>query len=419
MNRPIKEVWFLTSELESERASSFRQERWCRIFLDAGAALRIFNLRGAFDHSDAVCTDIESLSEFRRAGVAMYRGPITSVREGMLVRIARMIKHLFLVDLYLPNVFKLYRRLNFLLKNRQEPVVLMASSPPFSVAVVGAFIKKRHPQKVVFTVDMRDAWALHTALGGIKPVKRFIERWVLNIADSVTTVSHGLADEFYERYGVKVGVMYNIATHYLNAPPPDLIDMKDVCAEIDPCKTTLVYTGSTPENFYDVASIVRAFKNLKRVTPHLADRLQFVFVGACEPVQREAVGNSVSASDMVFVPHLPQSVARSLQASASALIFLAYHGPKNMGVVSTKLFEYLCLGQPIAPFDLWEDSDVDILLRRYCGRSINVHDEQDITRLLAKIAEDGVGVLPKLTEVNRVHELVDDYHIHAQNLLKA
>ena len=417
MKTRCKEVWFLTSELESERASSFRQERWCRIFLESGATLRIFNLRGVFDHSDAECADANALAEFRRAGMAQYRGPRTSVREGTAVRILRRLKHILLADLYLPNVIKLYRSLNTLLNSRTEPVVIMASSPPFSVALVGALIKWKYPGKVVFAVDMRDAWALHTALGGIKPLKRFIERWVLRRADHVTTVSQGLADEFQERYDIHVGVMYNVATHYLDAPPAECIDMREVNPDIDPTRHTLVYTGSTPVNFYDIASIVGAMAYLRRERPSVAQRLQLVFIGACDEVRREADALGVKVPDIVFVPHLPHAKARAMQASATALIFLAYHGPQNMGVVSTKLFEYLCLGQPVVPFDLCEGSDVDLLLRRYCGTSINAHGKEAITALLTCIAEQGTAMLPKLIDVYRVRELIDDYHRYAKKLL--
>jgi len=412
-----KEIWFLTSELESERASSFRQERWCRIFLEAGAILRIFNLRGVFNHSDAVCADANALTEFRRTGMAQYRGPKPSVREGMSVRALRWLKHILLADLYLPNVIKLYRSLNTLLNGRTDPVVIMASSPPFSVTLVGALIKQRYPDKVVFVIDMRDAWALHTALGGIKPLKRFIEGWVLRRADRVTTVSQGLAEEFKERYRIHVGVMYNVATHYLDAPPAERIDMREVNPDIDPTRHTLLYTGSTPVNFYDVASIIAAMAYLRRERPNVAQRLQLVFIGACDEVRREANAQGVKAPDIVFVPHLPHAKARAMQASATALIFLAYHGPKNMGVVSTKLFEYLCLGQPVVPFDLCEGSDVDLLLRRYCGTSINAHGKEAITALLTCIAEQGTAMLPKLIDVHRVRELIDDYYCYAKELL--
>lgn len=417
MSRLLHEAWFLTSELESERASSFRQERWCRIFLEAGATLRIFNLRGAFDHSDVVCTDAQALASFRRDGLARYRGPQASVREGLAVRALRRLKHLLLADLYLPNIVKLYRRLDRLLRARSEPVVMMASSPPFSVAVVGALIKRRHPSKVVFAVDMRDAWALHNALGGIKPIKRAIERRVLRRADRVTTVSKGLADEFFGRYGVKVGVMYNVATHYLDVPPATRIDLRNVNQEIDPARMTLVYTGSTPEHHYDVAAIVGAVARLRRERPELAQRLQLVFVGACEEVRREAQAQGVSTPEIVFVSHLPHATVRSVQASATALLFLAHHGPNNMGVVSTKLFEYLCLGQPVVPLDLCEGSDVDLLLRRYCGTSINAHGEQAIAALLVRVVEQGSAALPQIKDVQRVRELLEDYRRHADDLL--
>ena len=417
MTRRLREAWFLTSELESERASSFRQERWCRIFLEAGATLRIFNMRGAFDHSDAVCADTEALAAFRREGLVRYHGPQASVREGLTVRLLRRLKHLLLVDLYLPNVINLYRRLDVLLRARNEPVVLMASSPPFSVAVVGALIKRRHPGKVVFAVDMRDAWALHNALGGIKAIKRAIERRVLRRADHVTTVSKGLADEFHERYGVDVDVMYNVATHYLDVPSALRIDLREVNRAIDPTRTTLVYTGSTPEHHYDLAAIVGAVALLRRERPGLARRLQLVFVGACDEVRREAQAQGVGAPEIVFVSHLPHATVRSVQASATALLFLAHHGPNNMGVVSTKLFEYLCLGQPVVPFDLCEGSDVDLLLRRYCGASINAHGEQAIAALLARVVEQGPDELPRLGDAQRVRELQEDYRHHAAKLL--
>ena len=413
------EIWFFTSELEGERASSFRQERWCRIFLNSGARLRIFNLRGAFGHSDETCTSDDALTEFRRRGVAKHVGPKASVREGLIVRILRRIKHVLLVDLYLPNVIKLLWHTHRLLKLRNKPVVIMASSPPFSVAVVGAILKRLHGQKVIFAVDMRDAWALHNALGGIKPIKRIIERAVLRTADEVTTVSYGLADEFKQHYGVEVGVMYNVATHYLDAPAPVPVDWAQVSNDIDPTRRHLVYTGSTPEGHYDLKSIVGSMVHLRCTSPGLADRLQLVFVGACDEVRREAMSQEVPPGDIVFIGHLPHSISRSVQAGADALIFLAHFGEKNAGVVSTKLFEYLCLGKPVLPFSLHNDSDVDILLRRYCGKSLNLHSVEEIAQNLACVAAGEFKFLPVLKEVDRVRELVDDYRHYAVKLLSA
>lgn len=414
----IREIWFLTSELEGQRASSFRQERWCKIFLDAGAHLRVFNLRGAFHHGDEPIANHTALQAYRQRAMAQYSGPQASVREGLTVRLLRRVKHLLLADLYLPSVIKLLLHTHRLLKARRERVVIMASSPPFSVAVVGALLKRWHGDKVVLAIDMRDAWALHNALGGIKPMKRLIERLVLRRADHVTTVSYGLAEEFEQWYAVKVGVMYNVATHYLDVPPATKVDLTTVSPEVDAARRQLVYTGSTPEGHYDLQAIVGAVRELRAQHPEAADALQLVFVGACDEVRREAARQGVKAGDIVFIKHLPHEVARAVQASAHALLFLAHFGPNNAGVVSTKLFEYLCLGQPVLPFCLHQGSDVDRLLRRYCdGVSLNCHTSHEIMQTLLTLARQGPGLLPTLTDAQRVRELLDDYHAHANTLL--
>lgn len=410
------EVWFLTSELESERAGSFRQERWSYLFLNAGASVRIFNLRGAFGYSDIVCKDVASFRKFRANAIKLYRGPRTSVREGLLVKFLRKIKHYSLADLYLPNVFRVYKHLEFLLRNQNKPVVLMASSPPFSVALISALIKKKYPDKVILSIDMRDAWALHTALGGFKFIKRIIERSVLKRADYVTTVSRGLSEEFNATYDINVLVMYNVATHYLDTPKPSPIKLDEIISGVDLNRRILIYTGSAPENFYDVESIVKALYRINK-NVDLANRLQFIFAGACETVQRAAESLNISDNDILFIPHLPRPIARSLQVSGSALIFLAFNGPKNMGVVSTKIFEYLYLGQPIIPFGLCHDSDVDFLLKHYCGSSINVIGEDEIYDLLVKVITEGVDFLPRLSDPTKVNELLEDYICHVKKLL--
>ena len=87
------------------------------------------------------------------------------------------------------------------------------------------------------------------------------------------------------------------------------------------------------------------------------------------------------------------------------------------GVVSTKLFEYLCLGQPILPVSLHADSDVDRLLVRYCEASINVHSAQEIMLALARTVREGPAWLPRLDDSSRVKELVDDYRKQAHDVL--
>jgi hypothetical protein len=339
------------------------------------------------------------------------------LREGAIVKLVRHVKHLLLTDLYRPNIFKLIYFVHRLLKKRDTKILLMASSPPFSLAVVGAILKRWHGSKVVLTVDMRDAWALHNALGGIKSIKRNIECAVLRSADSVSTVSKWLANEFSNAYGINVEVMYNVATHYTNSNTAIPIAWADISKEISNTRLKLVYTGATPPGYYDIKSLVGGIVTLRSKHPEIADRIQLVFVGACGEVQREAKFQGVQAGDIVFVSHLPHRVVRQVQMQADVLLFLAHFGEGNKGVVSTKLFEYLYLGKPILPISLCEDSDVDQLLHRYCGCSLNAHSSEAIMQVIASLVANGTQSLPKLDESIRLVELLDNYNHYAKRLL--
>jgi glycosyltransferase involved in cell wall biosynthesis len=414
----MNKVWFFTSELEGDRASSFRQERWCQVFLDVGSSITVFNVRGAINLGEYSFTTLKGFRIFREQALA--NAPLmASVREGVAARLIRRVKHIFLIDLYLPNVIRLLIRTINRLRKTPGHVTIMASSPPFSVAVVGALLKIVFRKKITLIVDMRDAWALHPALGGVRMIKRLVEGVALNKADYLATVSFGLAEEFEACYGIRTRVMYNVATHYLDTKPAVTIDLTTLSPEISKERLQLVYTGSTPEGHYDVASIVGGMALLRRKFPSLADRVQLIFVGACDEIRREALRQRVGNDDLVFVGHVPHSTARSIQASADALMFLAHYGLNNCGVVSTKLFEYLCLGKPLIPFSLHANSDVDRLLVRYCQNTIRAHTPEEIAIVLAAVARDGVDGLPRLENVVRVRELIEDYDHFAREVIGA
>lgn len=414
----MNEVWFFTSELEGDRASSFRQERWCRVFLDVGTTIKVFNVRGAFNLSEYSFSTLRDFRAFREQ--AITNAPLmASVREGLPVRLIRRIKHLLLVDLYLPNVIRLLIKTISRLRQTPGHITIMASSPPFSLAVVGALLKTVFRDKITLVVDMRDAWALHPALGGVRLIKRFIEGVALKRVDYLTTVSFGLAEEFEVSYGIRTRVMYNVATHYLDTIRAVTIDLTSVDPAISQKRLRLVYTGSTPEGHYDVSSIVGGMALLRSSFPLLADRVQLIFVGACDEIRREAMRQRIDNDDLVFVGHVPHSTARSIQASADALIFLAHYGPNNCGVVSTKLFEYLCLGKPLIPFSLHANSDVDRLLVRYCKHTIRAHTPEEIATALAEVARNGVDGLPLLEKVDRVRELTEAYNSFSHEVISA
>ena len=411
-----REVWFFTSEIEGERAGSFRQARWARVFLDAGAPIRVFNVQGATHLTQRAFATSEAFDAFREECRATAR-PAASVREGWYVGAVRALKHIILADFYLPNILKLLSAVRTLLADGRR-VVLFASSPPFALAFAGWLLASWFPKQVTFVVDMRDAWALHTSLGGIKPLKRAIEKMVLRRAAHVSTVSHGLANEFGERYGVSVDVLYNVATHYFNPPAAAEVDWLALNPALTPGRLRFGYTGSSPVGFYDLGAIARGAVALSKADPALADRVQMVFVGACEEMRREAAAAGVTHDDIAFVGHVPHKLSSAIQQAADALLFLAYDGEGNKGVVSTKFFEYLALKKPVLPMGLRPRSDVDQLLHQLCGRSLIVLTDKDVSTVLEDLAGEGLNALPRLNRHEDLMPLFQAYRVYADRVLE-
>lgn len=412
-NRGISEAWFFTSELEAERAGSFRQDRWCRVFLELGLPVRIFNVRGFLQLTSARFASVQEFEAFRVA-VGHRSGPRASVREGLVARILRRVKHAFLIDLYYPNIFRLVYRALSELRGAPARVLVMGSSPPFSLAVAAAIVRVLRPGRVELAVDMRDAWAMHLSLGGSRGLKLAIEGLVLRRASGISAVSYGLAEEFEENHGVKVDVLYNVATHYFETPARKVIDWKTLCPEVDPSRLKLVYTGSTPEDFYDLPSLVAALKLFRAETPELADRIQLVFVGACDAMRRELHRQGAGEQDVVFAGHVPHALAKMIQQNADGLLYLTYRG---RGAVSTKIFEYFALSKPIFPLFVPTASDVDHLLKNYGGVSMVLHQTGEIVAALRGVAgPGGLEALPCCKDPMVLRRLLDEYRDYSRRL---
>ena len=387
------------------------------MFLALGARASVYNLPegGAFLLTEAHFESPGDFARFRHDAMAKST-PTASVREGWKVQFMRRIKHLFMVDLYYPNVFRLlWRATRRLARLGSGRVIVMSSSPPFSLALAGAILKTLYPQRVTLVIDMRDPWTLHLSLGGVKPIKRRIERWVLLRADHLTTVSFGLKQQFEETHGVTMGVLFNVASHYAQIAPGLPVDWRSLNPGIDINRIKLVYTGSTPVGYYDLAALVGAMKKLRSETPRSADRLQLVCVGACAELQREVERQQLVLGDIVFVPHVSHDMARRIQQSADVLLFLTYLGK---GAVSTKIFEYLALGKPIFPVAVQRDSDLDRLLLRFGRSSLNLRTPAEIADGLARLPEPGgLACLPRATRPEELGSLLEDYRVFARELL--
>ena len=404
--RPQLELWLLASELEGERASSHRQFRWCECLLDAGFFIEAFSLNGAIRISHRTIRSRPDLVRLRH-DIRVSARPTAGVREGLAARALRHVKHWLLMDLWLPNVLALLVQLLLRRPSIDGRVVILASSPPFSVVIVGALLRAIRRRHFLLAVDMRDAWAHHRALGGPRRLKKWIERVTLSRADACVTVSNQLAGEFHPSM-CSVEVAYNVATHVRDADREALgLDWSSLDPALLASSAKLVYTGSIPEGFYDLSTIMGGIRHAVESGHLRRERNQIVFVGACDPLRR-MIQDTELEWPVVFLPHQPSRVARLIQAHADALLFLGYNDDGNGGVVSTKLFEYLSLGRPILPIMVRADSDVDTLLSRYGGQRIHAIGPQSVGELLVAWAS-GAAMLPRCRDLRSMDDLLKPY----------
>jgi glycosyltransferase involved in cell wall biosynthesis len=403
-----REVWFFVSELEWLRAGSFRQERWVRLFFQWNPVVTIFNVMGAFHLTVARFETDEDFTRFRTQSLA--KAPlVASVREGWFACLLRKFKHLFLVDLYLPNCFLLLARAWWRLARAEGSVFLMCSSPPFSLALIGGLLKLCFPRKVVLHVDMRDAWALHPALGGIPALKRALERRVFRASDHLTTISNQLAQELTATYGFPVRTLYNVATHYFpkaDAPP---MALEPLDLRLKPGTLKLVYTGSTPVGFYDGDALARGTRRYLDRHPGEPLRIQFLFLGACAEIQKAVMKVPGLEDVFIFSPTVSHGMAKAIQVAADALVFLGFLGQGNKGIITTKFFEYLALGKPIFPVSVHPGSDPDLLLQRFAGGGLNLRKEEEIAGALERLHAQGTSFLPRCADPGPLEALYEDY----------
>ena len=408
MASETREVWLFVSELEGLRASSFRQERWVHTFFRWDTALTVFNVRGALHLKTRRFDREEDFTAFRARSRA--EAPLTaSVREGLLVGLLRRIKHWTLLDLFLPNCLFLLVLAAWRLASRRRTVYLLCSSPPFSLALVGGLLKRLFPRRVVLLVDMRDAWALHPALGGNRRLKRSLEALVFRASDRRLTVSHQLALEFQEAHGRPVEALYNVATHYEGGGEGPTADLLGLDPRLRPGTLKLVYTGSTPEHFYDAEALAGAAGRYRARHPGAATGLQFVCVGAGRDIQKAV--DQVPGLDEVFIflPLVPHDRAKAIQRASDALLFLGFKGEGNKGIISTKFFEYLALGKPILPVTIHPGSDLDGLLTRFAQGTPHLVREEDLAEALERLHQEGTGFLPRCGAPGRLMALYEDY----------
>lgn len=215
-----------------------------------------------------------------------------------------------------------------------RPDVILASATPYTSLLVARTLAER--AAIPWVAELRDLWTDNHYREFPEwrlRLERHLERWVLGSAAALVTVSTPLADVLRGQYQQPVAVIYN------GFDPEDYPQP----SERQDRRLTIVYTGSLYEGRRDITPLFSALQSLPRVSERVRLRLFGYGHGhTLRLASQYGLDGVVEDGGMV-------SYHESLQAQVDAdlLLQVLVDDPRDKGVLTGKLFEYLGAGRPI------------------------------------------------------------------------
>jgi glycosyltransferase involved in cell wall biosynthesis len=220
---------------------------------------------------------------------------------------------------------------------REEIDVVVTTSPPSSVHLVGAAVKRA--TGVPWVADLRDSVVAHPHRDAERLLVRAkeqgehaIARLIVRNADAIVTVSDAIADEVRERE--PRGPVVTIAN---GSDFDDFAGLEHTQSE----RFRITHAGS----FFGKRD-PRPF--LTAVKQSGLDDVVVRFLGDFRSTDREWAEQLDLGDRLELIPYAPRRRSLELQRDSEALLLLIPEaGGRGKGVLSGKVFEYLAAERPI------------------------------------------------------------------------
>ena len=220
---------------------------------------------------------------------------------------------------------------------REEIDVIVTTSPPSSVHLVGAAVKRA--TGVPWVADLRDSVVAHPHRRAERLLVRAKEqgehavaKLITRTADAIVTVSDAIADEMRERN--PKGPVVTIAN---GSDFDDFAGIEHVPSE----RFRITHAGS----FFGKRD-PRPF--LTAVKQSGLDDIVVRFLGDFRSTDREWAEQLDLGDRLELIPYAPRRRSLELQRDSEALLLLIPEaGGRGKGVLSGKVFEYLAAERPI------------------------------------------------------------------------
>jgi glycosyltransferase involved in cell wall biosynthesis len=258
--------------------------------------------------------------------------------------------------LWAPGAIKHGKRL----LRRLHHDVIVASGPPFSSFIIGAYLSRLF--RIPLVLDYRDEWDIsnaHWENRRYRRLGRHMQSWLqaklLRSAQAVLATTLQSAQRIASRAG-----QFNATAavrHVYNGYDPE-----DFPAEIPAVERSdvfrITYTG-TLWKLTSIEPLVSALEKINKAQPEIAKRIELVVAGR-RTQEQEAILDRLDSTHTKLVrrDYLPHKEAIQLLHDSDLLCVLLSDTPDAARVVPAKVFEYMACRRPvlaIAPAgELWE-----------------------------------------------------------------
>jgi len=223
---------------------------------------------------------------------------------------------------------------------RERPDVVLTSGPPHGVHLLGRWLRRRHPVRLV--TDFRDAW-VRTEPVGSRPVPRCaaVERAMIHASDGIIANAPRARDAMARMYPECAHQLAMVPNGFDPAPPPARVPPVDSNAPLTVLHAGELYAGRDPRALLD------AIGAAERLAPQAVPwHLRFVGRTAATGVDILAEAERRQLRSRVTVEgQMSYEAAKDEMQRAGILLLM--DGPGRHVGVPAKAYEYMGANRPI------------------------------------------------------------------------
>lgn len=248
-----------------------------------------------------------------------------------------------------------------------HPDVIVASGPPLSALLVGSVLARRYG--CPWVADYRDllAFGTYSESGRLRTrVERALEKRVVRSASEIVTVSAPLARDLEKVFGKEVHVVKN------GYDPADFpAENGQEGSRPHSGELCITYCGEIYPGKRDPSPLFAAMAQLDAAGTPVHAR----FYGSGAETLRGLVDQHSVGHLVELNPRIPHAESLAIQRRSDVLLLLMWDDPREEGVYSGKIFEYLGARRPILMLGYEHGVAADLVVTRGAGVVANAPDD--------------------------------------------